>query len=302
MCVEGTWDRAQAQFHINRLELLAVELSLHHFVDRLQGKVVLVRSDNTTTCAYINRQGGTRSWELCAQACRLWLWCIQHQIAIRAVYIPGPDNVPADALSRGRILHMVNLRPDQREWSLPREVVQSLFLRMGEPVVDLFATRVNAKLHQFCSIYPDQGEMARDSLSIPWGRLDGYAFPPFALLPFIVNKVITDEASILLIAPNWPARSWFTALLHLLVMPPVALPDREDLLSQRGQFHPSPQVFKLVAWRISGNPSAVQEFRKRLSLSQPSPWVPVQGRSMQRSGQPSLIGVVDGMSIPLMSL
>ncbi len=43
----GTWTEAQRGWHINRLELLAVFLALQHFSRLLNGRHVLVRTDNT---------------------------------------------------------------------------------------------------------------------------------------------------------------------------------------------------------------------------------------------------------------
>ncbi len=51
----------QLHWHINCLELLAVHLALNRLKRRLRGEHVLVRTDNTATVAYINRQGGLRS-------------------------------------------------------------------------------------------------------------------------------------------------------------------------------------------------------------------------------------------------
>ncbi len=59
--VLGVWTGPQLCWHINCLELLAVRLALSRLRGRLQGKDVLVRTDNTATVAYINRQGGLRS-------------------------------------------------------------------------------------------------------------------------------------------------------------------------------------------------------------------------------------------------
>ena len=52
--VQGIWTQDQQNWHINALELKAVELALWEFRQTLQGQVVLVRSDNATACAYIN--------------------------------------------------------------------------------------------------------------------------------------------------------------------------------------------------------------------------------------------------------
>ncbi len=56
--VSGVWTGPQLHWHINCLELLAVRLALSRLRGRLERKDVLVRTDNTATVAYINRQGG----------------------------------------------------------------------------------------------------------------------------------------------------------------------------------------------------------------------------------------------------
>ena len=48
----------ESQLHINFLELKAVLLALKRFQHIVQGKVVLVATDNTTVVAYINKEGG----------------------------------------------------------------------------------------------------------------------------------------------------------------------------------------------------------------------------------------------------
>ena len=65
--VNGTWSPQMRLAHINCLELLAVSLALKHFLPFLKGQHVLVRTDNTTVVAYVNRQGGLRS-------CHLHIW------------------------------------------------------------------------------------------------------------------------------------------------------------------------------------------------------------------------------------
>ena len=95
MTVQGQWDSWQQAWHINRQELAAVQLTLKHFQAQVAGHKVLVRSDNTTTCAYINKSGGTRSRQLCWQAWDLGKWCIQHNVQLQAIHVPGVDNVLA---------------------------------------------------------------------------------------------------------------------------------------------------------------------------------------------------------------
>ena len=71
----GTWSVPESHLHINFLELKAVLLALKRFQHLVQGKIVLVATDNTTVVAYINKEGGMRSGSLCALLWRLLCWC-----------------------------------------------------------------------------------------------------------------------------------------------------------------------------------------------------------------------------------
>ncbi|KAL0186640.1 hypothetical protein M9458_018310, partial [Cirrhinus mrigala] len=81
----GVWTGPRLFCHINCLELLAVLLALR-------------RSDNTATVAYINHQGGVRSFRMSQLARHLLLWS-QHRLkSLRATHIPGEANHMADSL------------------------------------------------------------------------------------------------------------------------------------------------------------------------------------------------------------
>ena len=101
----GTWSVPESKLHINFLELKAVLLALKRFQQLVQGKVVLIATDNTTVVAYINKEGGMRSGSLCALLWRLLCWCNLRQIVLKARHIPGRLNVIADKLScQGQVI------------------------------------------------------------------------------------------------------------------------------------------------------------------------------------------------------
>ncbi|KAL1270595.1 hypothetical protein QQF64_029611 [Cirrhinus molitorella] len=60
----GLWSGPRLHWHINCLELLTVFLALKRFRPLVQGKHMLVRIDSTATVAYINHQGGVRSFRI----------------------------------------------------------------------------------------------------------------------------------------------------------------------------------------------------------------------------------------------
>ena len=167
----GTWSVPKSKLHINFLELKAVLLALKRFQHLVQGKVVLIASDNTTVVAYINKEGGMRSGSLCALLWRLLCWCSLNQIVLKARHIPGRLNVIADKLSRQR-------QVIQTEWSLHQETFDLLCQTWHYPRVDMFATRYNCKLVQFVSPIPDPKAWSVDALTLSWEDLDMYLFPP----------------------------------------------------------------------------------------------------------------------------
>ncbi|KAL0177449.1 hypothetical protein M9458_026343, partial [Cirrhinus mrigala] len=94
----GVWTGPRLLWHINCLELLTVLLALRRFQPLIQGKHVLVRSDNTATVAYINHQSGVRSFRMSQLARHLLLWS-QHRLrSLRATHIPGESNRVANSL------------------------------------------------------------------------------------------------------------------------------------------------------------------------------------------------------------
>ena len=210
--IADRWKGLWLDQHINVLELEAVFRALQYFQSRVQNLCVMVRSDNTTTVAYINRQGGTHSRSLWLVTKRLFAWCQRHKVTLQARHLPGKENTIADLLSR--------LQGAPTEWSLSPLVIPLIWQVFGQPTVDLFASEANAQLPVFCALSPGGGVWRIDAFSFPWLPALAYAFPPFALIPRVLAKVKDDEAKLLLVAPNWPGQPWFPSLLELLFATP----------------------------------------------------------------------------------
>ena len=240
----GVWDTTLRSSHINYLELLAVFLALQEFERFLEGHHVLVRSDNTTTVCYINRQGGLRSSRLCALAHRLLTWCDSRLLSLTACHVPGRLNAGADLLSRGPLRYS--------EWSLNFRVVDMIWARFSMPVADLFASEENNKLPLFFSL-SGSPPLGLDALAHQWPRGLLYAFPPLELIPHVLANVRTQGLELLLVAPAWG--SWRQDIVPLLFDEPWQLPSWRDLLTQAdGEiFHPRPQDLDLWVWPVRGH-------------------------------------------------
>ncbi len=155
--VSGVWTGLQLHWHINCLELLAVCLALSRLRGRLQRKDVLVRTDNTATVAYINRQGGLRSRRMWQLARHLLLWSQKHLRSLRAIHIPGVFNRAADELSRAAL---------PGEWRLHPQAVQLIWGRFGAAQVDLFASPETTHCQEFYSL--TEATLCTDALAHSW--------------------------------------------------------------------------------------------------------------------------------------
>ncbi len=253
MPASGQWSEPQIRWHINRLELEAVFLALKEFQAQLERQHVLIRTDNTSVVAYINRQGGVRSKALCKQAAMLLLWADSRLLSIRATHIPGLLNRGADMLSRRRI--------PQGDWRLHPESVRMIWNLYGEAEVDLFATSENAHCPSFFSL--SHSPLEGDALTARWPTARLYAFPPIKILPLVLCKIREERASVILIAPNWPNQPWFPDLTELLIAPPLADSGQEGHVISGGRLGvaPEPRTMEpscVVASGLSGELDALQ--------------------------------------------
>ncbi len=272
--LSGLWSPHQAQYHINILELWAVHLALRQLGPRVKGRFILVRTDNMSVVAYLNKEGGTRSPSLCQQVIRLLTWCQERGIRLRGEHVPGVDNLVADALSRGGPQSSVvrRVRGSSVEWHLNPRVCQAIFAQLDRPHVDLFASRFNNQLPTYFAWGVDHQALGSDAFTQDWSGLLAYAFPPVALIPRVLLKLSqTGSCLLLLVAPMWPRQLWFPRLLELVVAEPVRLPLTPDLLLTSGTRQRIPmrtvQALHLTVWRISADPLRRRDFLTQLPIS-----------------------------------
>lgn len=71
----GFWSEQDRSHHINYLELLAAYLGLKCCAKNHKNCNILLRVDNTTAIAYINRMGGIQIPTLNEIARKIWNWC-----------------------------------------------------------------------------------------------------------------------------------------------------------------------------------------------------------------------------------
>jgi hypothetical protein len=85
--------------HINVLELFTVVLALRRWGPVLAGNHIRIRSDNIATVAALNKST-SRSILLMPLVREIFWLCVDFDVSLSCVYIPGKDNILADRLSR----------------------------------------------------------------------------------------------------------------------------------------------------------------------------------------------------------
>lgn len=251
---QGVWESGEDNSS-NFRELRAVICALRAAMPEVRGKHLQVMSDNTTTVTYVNKQGGTRSKSLMSLAYDLFSVAEKSLLSISAVHIKGMENTQADFLSRHSLL--------ASEWALNKDVFREITRIWGIPDVDLFATKANRQVQNFCSLDPMGNPWAVDALSVGWQWDLAYAFPPIPLVPRVLAKIREEGARVIMVAPFWPKRSWFSLLWSMSVTEPWVLPDRGDLLVQGPLAHPQEKGLHLTAWALKGSCSNGRGFLKK---------------------------------------
>lgn len=218
----GHWGQEEQAHHINYLELLAAMFALKCFAKNLKYCDILLRIDNTTAIAYINKMGGIQFPVLSRLAKTIWKWCERRNIYIFASYISSRDNYEADFESR-------RLEPET-EYALSNSAFREIQDRWGEPEIDLFATRTNTKCRRYISWSRDPGSVAVDAFTVDWSRWFFYAFPPFAIILRVLRKLKDDRARGIVIVPYWPAQVWFPVFTAMLDCEPIYFKPNVNLL------------------------------------------------------------------------
>lgn len=247
--VFGHWNNDEKSFHINYLELLAVFNGLKTFASNLFDCEILLRVDNSTALAYINKMGGTKYEYLNDLTYEIWEWCEQRNLWLFASYIPSKDN-EADAASR-----IDNI---DTEWELSPFAFQNIVYKFNQPEIDLFASNSNNKCEKYCSWHRDSLAFCIDAFTVDWNEYYFYAFPPFSLILKTLKKIQTDQACGILVVPNWCGQPWYPLWLSLLDSEPIIFHPDVNLLRSpcRKIQHPLAQKMSLMAARLSGKLSS----------------------------------------------
>lgn len=133
------------------------------------------------------------------------------------------------------------------------EIFASYIPTLGQPTIDLFASRINCKCKIYISWGPDPDSDHVDAFTISWKNEFFYAFPPFPLINKIIDKIIREKTEGILSVPKWPSQPWLLLFSKLLVKELFYLsPQKNLILSPLSKPHPLHKNLTLVARRLSG--------------------------------------------------
>lgn len=250
----GFWDNQEARMHINFLEIKAAYYGLKSFTKSETNINVLLRIDNQTAISCINRGGSVKYFHLNNMVKEFWNWCEERRIGIFASYVSSAANFNADKESRSLSI--------DTEYELNDKVFKTIIHKFGHPDIDLFATRLNKKCQRFISWFPDPESTSIDAFTINWSKYYFYAFPPFSTITRVLEKIIQDKASGILVVPFWPAQPWFPLFNKLIITSPLIFkPERHLLISPFRRSHPLHKEISLVAGKLSGELFSEKEFQ-----------------------------------------
>ena len=236
----GFWPNSLLDEHINFLELKAIHFSILHFLDLLEDKVISIRCDNSSAVYYLNKKGGTHSKKLCLLALEIWNLARLHNFKIIASHISGIDNSSADYLSRFSHYHEYGL--SHHAFKLLLDILP---FRLS---LDLFASKDNALLEDYVSIFEDSEAFHINAFSFSWPS-EVYLFPPIPLIPKTILKFLRDNVDLgLLVTPAWHTLSVLPLIEKSLVYSPIFIPS-----SHLVGCLPIRHSFPLMGWPISGD-------------------------------------------------
>lgn len=245
----GFWSIKQSRKHINFLELVAAYYGLKCFAKNKFNCQILLRLDNTTAISNINRMGSVKYKHLNSITSKIWNWCEKRGIFIFASYINSYDNVEADEESRSTAI--------ETEYSLNTTAFSDIKKQFGTPEVDLFASQLNAKCHTYFSWRQDPDSSGVDAFTISWTNIYFYAFPPFSLIPRVLNKIILEKATGILVVPYWPTQAWYPLFKKLVASNLIFLkPSKTLLLSPFREPHPMHTTLTLAVGKLCGKLSS----------------------------------------------
>ena len=141
---------------------------------------------------------------------------------------------------------------------------------MGQPILDLFASRLCHQRPWYIALKPDLGSIAIDMFLDPWNREYNFAFPPCSLISRVLTKIFkkkTDHR--IIVTPTWQTQPWYAQILKMSIHPPFLLPHVKNLLTNsEGKIHLLVEVrsLRIAMWKVSTKVCKWKKFQSYLTF------------------------------------
>ena len=283
--VSGFWSDEESSLHINLLETQAIYLALRSLFRDYSNISILIKTDNTTSVAYINNLGGAKNPCISKIINDIYDFCIQKGFRIQASHLCGRLNSRADSLSRKPRVHCYSL--SLKTFTL---ICKNFSFK---PLVDLFASRLNHKVNNYYSEGPDPFASAFDAFITPWPH-SVYAFPPIHLVQQFITTFLNQSIEFgLLICPFWPSQPYFPSLLNIMIDNPLII---SASLVENASTLPC-NISKLMGCFISSNSVRQRAFQQKQPLASYAASIQIHCAHTYASGSSFPIGVLHDRSI-----
>ena len=199
------------------------------YANSLKNKEILLRIDNTTAIAYINRYGGVQYPNLNDITWKIWRWYEDRQLFIYASYIKSKENTEADEDSRWSDI--------ETEWSLSPSAFDKIVNTFGRVKINFF---VKCKYQTNISWKRDLDAFDIDAVTINWSNYEYFStlFPPFSLILKSLRKIINEKATGNMVVLYWPSQPWYPIFKNLSTTPIYFNQHYGSVLPWCQQFYP----------------------------------------------------------------
>lgn len=233
--------------HINVKELWTLDKAINEHPVELSNTCVKWRTDNNTALAVVKNEGSTKCVDLSDLAVNILKKAKKRKLVIIPDRVPSEQNIVADCASRNKPV------PD---WKLNPSVVKKMFKLLGEPDIDLFATRDSAQVPAYLTwsaadVYARGVDALADATNWTQYRKP-YAFPPFSLVMPTLEKCNRFKIrEMILVVPFWASKPWFGLLLRMCKQM-WRLPQMKNIVEDLSGGQVQTQHLRLVVCLISG--------------------------------------------------